>query len=157
MICQSDQLAALDNRLAKLYQQARPGSGDTSLRASQLLWLKERNGCAKEQEPRGCVQRVYQQRITELMIRNGELTDTAAVSYRCDGGKYDAMDAVFYSVGIPLPAVVLTRGDQQKIAFQVRSGSGAKYEGSGVSFWEHQGEARGSWDQAAFTCQLQRQ
>jgi membrane-bound inhibitor of C-type lysozyme len=52
--------------------------------------------------------------------------------------------------------VVLTQigqsGPDQVIAYQAISGSGARYLGRNVEFWEHQGEATVTWFDQQLTC-----
>jgi membrane-bound inhibitor of C-type lysozyme len=50
---------------------------------------------------------------------------------------------------------VFTFGDQQVVAFVALSGSGARYLGPGVDFWEHQGEAAVTWYGTKMTCKPQ--
>jgi membrane-bound inhibitor of C-type lysozyme len=68
------------------------------------------------------------------------------VYFKC--GESDSLDdtviAVFYQES-QLPAAVLTRGDDQVIALLSPSGSGSKYEGRNVTFWEKGGEALVTW------------
>ena len=46
------------------------------------------------------------------------------------------------------------QGISQVLAWQEPSGSGAKYQGRNVSFWEHQGEAQLNWYGEQMTCTI---
>jgi uncharacterized protein len=66
--------------------------------------------------------------------------------------------AVFYQDTDP-PTVVLTptgqrEGTDQTIAYLTLSGSGARYRGHNVDFWEHHGEARLTWRGKEVTCKV---
>ena len=154
LICKDDELAALDRQMADVYRSAYqnfPANERDSLKASQRGWVKGRNDCWKADDLRGCAKSAYETRITELQIQGGNLVVPEAVQYQCDGGESDYMTAVFYQK-TAIPSVVLTRGDDQVIAFLAPSGSGSKYEGRNVEFWEHHGEAAGSWKGKPFKC-----
>lgn len=47
---------------------------------------------------------------------------------------------------------LIERGNRTRPAFQALSASGAKYEGKGVMFWEHQGEAQMEWSGTQLSC-----
>lgn len=51
--------------------------------------------------------------------------------------------------------VLLERGGEARPAFQIRSASGARYQGDGVSFWEVRGEATLTWMGDKATCKPQ--
>lgn len=154
LVYRDDELAGLDRQMAEVYRTAYqnlPAEERGTLKAFQHGWIKGRNDCWKADDPRGCVTFEYESRISELQIQGGSLVVPESVQYQCDGGEYDYLTAVFYQK-TAIPSVVLTRGDDQVIAFLARSGSGAKYEGGNVSFWEHQGEVSGSWNGKPFKC-----
>jgi uncharacterized protein len=154
LICKDDELAALDKQLAEVYRTAYqnfPAEERNMLKAFQRGWVKGRNDCWKADDPRGCAKAAYETRITELQIHGGNLVVPEPVQYQCDGGEYDYLTAVFYQK-TAIPSVVLTRGDDQVTAFLAPSGSGAKYEGQNVEFWEHHGEAAGTWKGKPFKC-----
>jgi heat shock protein HslJ/membrane-bound inhibitor of C-type lysozyme len=71
------------------------------------------------------------------------------VDWICTGGG-EPLRATFYSTQ---PAMVLLeRGGITRPAFQVKAGSGSKYEGDGVMFWEARGEAMLTWMGSEATC-----
>jgi membrane-bound inhibitor of C-type lysozyme len=84
---------------------------------------------------------------------NGQGTSTTAplkspipamgpFSWACEGVKEPTV-AMFYKSEPGL--LVLKRGTETRVAFNVISGSGARYLGDGVSFWEARGEATINW------------
>jgi uncharacterized protein len=106
----------------------------------------------KSADVKGCFTAMYQRRITELQIHNGELGAVPpTVGYRCRGIEGEPVTAVFYGKTEP-PAAVLTMGDRQVVAFLAPSGSGAKYTATGVELWEHHGEASIKWFGKSYTC-----
>lgn len=112
----------------------------------QRGWVKGRNECWKADDVHRCVETEYKHRIAELQISYGGLVVPEPVNYAC--GDFD-LTAVFYQETDP-PAVVLTpigqhEGSDQIVAYLTPSGSGAKYHGPNVSFWEHHGEAMLTW------------
>lgn len=58
-------------------------------------------------------------------------------------GDKEVLTATFYETKPGL--LLLTVGRETRPAFQVQSGSGAKYEGEDVMFWEARGEATVTW------------
>jgi uncharacterized protein len=76
MICADRSLAALDQRLARLYADTLALAFDRErLRASQLAWLRERDKCSTGD----CIRTAYEQRI-EAIEHSGEMTDTRAAA-----------------------------------------------------------------------------
>jgi uncharacterized protein len=66
MICQSPQLAALDERMSGLYFRLRNslvGRERARLEADQAAWLGSRQACGRDA---GCIAASYRQRIAEL-------------------------------------------------------------------------------------------
>lgn len=158
LICGNERLAALDRKMDEVYRQAMkalPENEKKKQKALQRGWIKGRNDCWKADDRAACVSLDYDQRITELQIISGQQIVPEPVEYRCDGGKYDSLTAVFYNE-TQTPAVVLTRvnasGDDQDIAYLRPSGSGAKYMGNKVEFWTKGKEAMGSWSGKTFKC-----
>ena len=97
----------------------------------------------------------YQIRVVQLQIKSGQLMAPSSVSYQCGDDEETQFYAAFYTNASP-PAVVLTRGQDQVIAFSVPSGSGSKYTASRVEFWEHQGEATLTWFGNVLGCSVLR-
>ena len=158
LICKDAELAALDRKLAEVYEAAMKRVAQERYedpRPFQHAWVKRRNDCTEAEDVRGCVKTEYQHRIAELQIQYGNFMVPSPVYYNC--GEM-TITAVFYRETEP-PTVVLTpsgphEGADQAIAFLSPSGSGAKYEGGNVMFWEHHGEAQLTWFGKEMTCQV---
>jgi len=72
LICQDNELAALDRSLAELYSVLRknlPAEEQKLLKAEQRGWIKGRNDCWKSDDKRACVKSEYEYRINELKDR----------------------------------------------------------------------------------------
>ncbi len=158
LICKDDELAALDNQLAEVYhtaQQNFPADERNNLKAVQRGWIKGRNDCWKSDNMHNCIKIAYESRITELQIQGGLVTRPEPVQYRCNGGEYDYLTAIFYQETV-LPVVVLTRVNGretwQVIAYHTRSGSGARYSGQNVLFWSKGNEAMDEWNEDKLKC-----
>lgn len=159
LVCQSDELSALDRQLAEVYAAARKKAVNAhppTLKAEQRGWIKGRNDCWKSGDSRACIVSSYKERIVELQIQYGQLVVPSPVYYTCNATD---LTAVFYNQTDP-QAVVLTvipilADPGQMTAFRVHSASGARYEGGNVEFWEHHGEAQLSWYDKVMSCSKQ--
>ena len=86
LICKDAALAALDNELATLYPKALANLSPEQLKTEKAMqrgWIKGRNDCWKAKDLLQCVEENYQQRITELQIKGGQLMVTTPVDYQC--------------------------------------------------------------------------
>lgn len=139
LICKDAGLAALDNELSALYPKAIAGFSpeqQKSERAIQRGWIKGRNDCWKGQDLRQCVEDNYLLRITELQISGGQLMVPAPVNYQC--GKNVTLSTYFYNdAKLPAAVINLNEGDkqQQVLAYEAPSASGARYEGQNLTFF----------------------
>lgn len=70
------------------------------------------------------------------------------------GGSQEVVKITYYSTEPGL--ALIERNKETRPAFQAPSGSGAKYEGKDVMFWEHQGEAMVTWSDVELSCKLRR-
>lgn len=140
LVCGDAELAALDQRLADLYEKElnRPETVKPAMAATQRGWVKGRDDCWKEDDKRRCVQESYWTRLAELQINSPETMKPTPTELRCDDNS-QPVSAAFYSQFDPL-SVVLTVGNDQAILFAEPSASGSKYGRSGATLWEHQGE-----------------
>ena len=72
LICNDDELAALDVSLNNLYQAVlknTPAGAQKRLKSEQIGWSKGRNDCWKADDKRACVKGEYETRIDELKDR----------------------------------------------------------------------------------------
>ncbi|WP_429153352.1 MliC family protein [Aeromonas hydrophila] len=139
LICKDAALAALDNELATLYPKALANLSPEQLKiekAMQRGWIKGRNDCWKAKDLRQCVEENYQQRITELQIKGGQLTVPTPVDYQC--GKSVTLSTYFYNdAKLPAAVINLSEGDnqQQVLAYEAHSASGTRYEGQNLTLF----------------------
>lgn len=145
LICKDAALAALDKELAALYPKALANLSPEQLKTEKAMqrgWIKGRNDCWKAKDLRQCVEENYQQRITELQIKGGQLTVPTPVDYQC--GKNLTLSTYFYNdAKLPAAVINLSEGDsqQQVLAYEAPSASGARYEGQNLSLFTKGDEA----------------
>lgn len=145
LICKDAALAALDNELATLYPKALANLSPEQLKTEKAMqrgWIKGRNDCWKAKDLRQCVEENYQQRITELQIKGGQLTVPTPVDYQC--GKNVTLSTYFYNdAKLPAAVINLSEGDsqQQVLAYETPSASGARYEGQNLTLFTKGDEA----------------
>ncbi|WP_033136760.1 MliC family protein [Aeromonas finlandensis] len=157
LICKDAGLAALDNELAALYPKAIAQLSPEDLkseRAMQRGWIKGRNDCWKAKDLRQCVEDNYQLRIAELQVTGGQLIVPAPVDYQC--GKAVTLSTYFYNdAKIPVAVINLSEGDkqQQVLAYEAPSASGARYEGQNLALFTKGKEATlERYGQPTLTC-----
>jgi len=153
LICSDAGLAALDRRMAEVFAAAVKEWPEVAAeqRAYQRGWIKGRNDCWKESDPRACTEASNRTRIVELQIKSGQLMAPTPVGFACTGGEDKPFLVAFCTQTEP-PSAVITYGNDQVIAFAAPSGSGAKHKAANVEFWEHQGEASVEWFGTKLTC-----
>lgn len=139
LICKDAGLAALDNELAALYPKALADLSQEQLKTEKAMqrgWIKGRNDCWKAKDLRQCVEESYQLRITELQIKGGQLMVPTPVDYQC--GKDVSLSTYFYNdAKLPAAMINLNEGNnqQQVLAYETPSASGARYEGQNLTLW----------------------
>ena len=139
LICKDAALAALDNELAALYPKALANLSPEQLKTEKAMqrgWIKGRNDCWKGQDLRQCVEDNYLLRISELQISGGQLMVPTPVNYQC--GKNVTLSTYFYNdAKLPAAVINLSEGDkqQQVLAYEAPSASGARYEGQNLTFF----------------------
>ena len=154
MVCKDAKLAELDQKLQAIYDKALkkiPKDEIKTQKAIQRGWIKGRNDCWKADDKRQCVEFNYESRMTELQIMAGDVIVPNPVVFDC--GKDQRISAYFYQ-DTQIPAAVLNLVPEQVLAFISPSGSGAKYEGQNVSFWNKGDEAMVKWKGKDLTCKL---
>jgi uncharacterized protein len=145
LICENPQLARLDSELASIYARAE-GDADSvpsgnDLRATQRQWVAQRNRCAAEADPQGCLVRSYAARIQVLRMGSGDARSPAAEGItegpfvvRCEGVA-DPMVATFINAE---PNLIYLSGSMGSLTLaQGISASGARYVDAAEStvFW----------------------
>jgi len=161
LICADQGLAALDRKLDGVYKaalaKARDGM-DKVVRTEQRGWVKGRDECWKAQgagspvyltaswtasDMRGCVEGQYRLRTAELQVQYQLVASKKPLELACNGNPVNVVVASFFETDPP--AVSLERGDRTVIAYRVKSGSGAKFEGQNVTFWNKGRETAVTW------------
>ncbi|PSL21271.1 MliC family protein [Shimia abyssi] len=141
-ICGSEDLAALDREMARLYQLAvRDGtlSADrlAELKAFQRGWIKGRDDCWKaDQGLEACVATEYGARIAEIRTgyaasRGKKGPSDGPYPYVCDGLDLP-LSVVFVNAGTA--RAVLSSREGTQVLTAGPTGSGVRYEGRDVVF-----------------------
>lgn len=146
MICKDSGLAALDVKMAGVYNAALKKAADERppiLKAEQRGWIKGRNDCWKSEDKTGCVRTEYLHRIAELQARYRLVSGKGPVRYACDGNPANEVVAMYFQTDPP--TLIAERGDSVSLMFLQPSGSGIKYQGRNETLWEHQGDAVITW------------
>jgi uncharacterized protein len=161
LMCRSPTLSRLDAELTRLYTLAtgpKAGAPAPAIRQQQTAWLAQRAACARSKTQTDCVRDLYLARIATIreQSRHARSADDKGISqgpftFQCAG--VDAVLAITY-LNVDPGLAWVTIKDQTYPLVQQRSGSGARYEGDGTLFWEHQGEARwrGTTNTPEVTC-----
>jgi len=150
MICQDEELSALDRKLSEVYTAAARKATDEHppvLKAEQRGWIKGRDDCWKSDDVRRCVKDSYELRIAELQARYRLLPATGPVTFTCDGDARNELVVTFFETAPP--TLIAERGDEVSLMVLQRSASGAKYQGRNETFWEKGGEALVTWGYGA--------
>ena len=173
LICQDEELAALDRKLDEVYGAAMAKARDgmpQQLRAEQRGWIKGRNECWKAQgaggpvfltaswqaaDMRECVEDNYKIRISELQARWQLVPAKGPVFYSCENNPANEVVATFSETD-PSTAV-LERGDRSMITWLVPTASGSKYEGQNVMFWIKGDEVVFGWFKDEIHCRVRTQ
>jgi uncharacterized protein len=161
LICQDEELAAKDRKLAEVYKQAikameKVDAGGPEaikeLKATQRGWIGGRNDCWKAADKRQCAIDSYDRRAAYLRARYFLVEGREPVYYTCNGNPADEIVATFIPTNPP--SVRLERGDSQEIGILSPSGSGSRYDADfGVYFWIKDDEAQAAWPQDnEFSC-----
>ena len=146
MICNDDELSALDRKLTEVYAKATQKAINEHppvLKAEQRGWIKGRNDCWKSQTPRSCAESAYRLRIAELQARYRLMPENGPFGYFCNDNPRDEVVVTFFQTDPP--TLIAERGDQVSLMYLQPSGSGSKYQGRNESCWEHHGEAIVIW------------
>ena len=173
LICGDEGLSALDRKLDGVYKAALAKARDDMprvLRAEQRGWVKGRDECWKakgEGNPvflteswkatseRACVEGQYQTRIAELQVKYQLVPSKKPVFFACNNNLSNEVVATFFETDPP--AARIERGDRTVIAWQVRTASGAKYEGQNLSFWNKSNEATVTWLGEELKCKVKKE
>jgi len=157
MICNDNELSALDHKLSAIYSEASKKAINEHppfLKAEQRGWIKGRNECWKHFDKRRCVRDEYQRRIAELQAKYRLVPSNGPVRFFCDGNPANEVIVTFFQTAPP--TLIAERGDSISLMYSEPSGSGTKYRGRNEIFWEHQGEATIVWGYGVKEMQCER-
>ncbi len=150
LICRDRELSRLDRQLAATVAAARARAAaerPPQLPASQRAWLRRRDACRQAADQRSCLRSSYRLRTAELQALYRLVPIAGQGRFQCGASPADELVATFFPTD---PAtLVAERGDRTALLVVQPSGSGARYAGAGVQFWEHQGEVRLRWGSGA--------
>jgi uncharacterized protein YecT (DUF1311 family) len=157
LICSDPSLAALDRKLASVFQSAmaRARDGlDRQLKTEQRGWIQGRNECWKARDKtwitatwtvntvKDCVDARYRMRTAELQAL-WRLVPSRTVSFVCENNPANVTVADFFATD---PATIrLERGDRTATLWLVGSASNGLYEGQNVSLVLKGDDLRLSW------------
>jgi uncharacterized protein len=145
-VCSDASLASLDRKLVDVYASAsKAASADQKnrLAADQQRWLNERNACGKSSEQATCIKERYLLRIADLQAQFKLAPSRGPFRFVCNNDPNSVMVAQYFETDPPTAR--FSYDGRTLTAFIQRSGSGARYGGNNVSYWEHQGEASVVW------------
>lgn len=152
-VCRDQSLATLDRKLVDVYAAASKAATvdqRNRLAADQQRWLNERDKCSKSPEKNACTKDLYMHRIADLQAQFKLVPSRGPFRFVCNKDPNNVFIAQFFETD---PATARFTYDGRAVtSFIQRSGSGARYGGPSVSYWEHQGEASIVWFGKSFKC-----
>ena len=153
LICQNEELAGKDRKMAKVYKQAIAAMEEVDaggpeaikeLKVMQRGWIGGRNDCWKAEDKRLCTAGAYDRRIAEMQAKYILVDGGEPVFYMCNGNPAYVIVATF--IPTDPPSVRLERGDTTKVGILSPSGSGSRYDADfGVYFWVKGDEVQAAW------------
>ena len=163
LICQDDELAAKDRKLAEVYAAAIKvmegvDSGGPEaikeLKTYQRGWIGGRNECWKAEDKRQCTADIYDRRIAQIQAKYFLINGGEPVYYNCS----DNSQIVVTFIPSEPPSIRMERGDSTEVGILSPAGSGSRYDADfGVFFWLQGDEAQVAWPQDnEFNCVVQK-
>jgi len=153
LICQDEELAAKDRKLAEVYAAAIKvmegvDSGGPEaikeLKTYQRGWIGERNECWKAEDKRQCAANIYDRRIAQIQAKYFLIDGSEPVFYNCS----DNSQVVVTFIPSEPPSIRMERGDSTEVGVLVPWDSGSRYEADfGVFFWTNGDAAQLVWPQ----------
>ena len=157
LVCSDPSLSALDQKLGTVYKEAEAKQGTPVPEwfvNEQRGWNADRDACGKAGSMKSCVDSAYSRRIAAIQASNLLVPTKGTVTSSCPhNGDHGEVVAMFADTDPP--TVVLERGDKSIVAYFVKTASGARYEGSNVTFVDRGGEVQVLWLGTALKCREQ--
>jgi uncharacterized protein len=160
LVCSDDQLAGLDRTLADDFKKAMgqvSTNDQVDLRMTQAAWIKTRDACAKESDPKACALSSYKTRIAVMGAKYGFAPiATGTFVFACSDAAKTSFYATFFDTDPPTMNLVSRPPlpEQAETLVEGMSGSGARYEGvGGIVFWNKGNDAQVEWPAGTdFSC-----
>jgi uncharacterized protein len=157
MICGDAELSAMDREVDRLYRKIKSqtsGEDFRSIQAFQRGWIKGRNESWKATDPRQFIFDSYQERIAMLSIQAGEVTVPEPVTYKCAGGEFEQLTAVYYDTKPPVGVFTRVPGGDfpQYITTGWPDDGAIHYNIGGLDFVERDGIAELNWAGTLMKC-----
>ncbi|MEW9836457.1 MliC family protein [Mesorhizobium marinum] len=143
LVCGDAELTGLDRLVADRFAAALAvargldsgaDKAEKELLAYQRGWIKGRDECWKDDDPRACVKWQYERREAELVTQFMLEKPSATVFWSCGGNPSNEVVTSFFET--KLPSVRFERGDSIDTGTLEPTGSGSRYAGSfGRSIW----------------------
>lgn len=141
MVCEDPELAALDVKLAGVFQEAlkkveaMPNTAPQirHMKAYELRWSRERNECARSKDAKECTAESYRYRIADLQARFFLISSKSPAVYMCRDNPKNELIATYVESD---PATVrLDHSGKTVITFKDDEGDGKRFDNpQGVSF-----------------------
>ncbi len=152
LVCGDDQLAGFDRTLADDFKKAMgqiTPEDQKDLRTTQAAWIKSRNACGKDADPKACALQSYKTRIAILGAKYGfAAVSTGTFLFACDDAAKSSFYATFFETD-PATMNLVTQPplpEKAETLVEGMSGSGARYEGpGGIVFWNKGNDAMVEW------------
>lgn len=147
IICGDEALSALDRKLGEVFHRASQSmprdKASAYFVAVQRDWVRDRDDCPTTRNPASCLSSVYRTRIAELQDQYNMVPSRGPFRFACDGTPPRDVVVTWFETDPPSGILESDRGSTT--IFATQSGSGARYVGDNVAFWEHQGGATMTW------------
>ena len=107
LVCENNELATLDNKLAQTYSLALTKAKNEHppiLKAEQRGWIKGRDDCWKSNDKTECVYSSYLYRIAELQAKYGLVASSSSTVYQCNDNEKNEVTVNFFET-TPLIAI----------------------------------------------------
>ena len=153
VVCKDGALATLDAKLVDVYTAASKAATPEQknrLAADQQQWLTTREACNKATDRIGCVKERYTRRTADLQAQFKLVASRGPFRFTCNDAQGGMLIAQYFETDPP--SARFSFDGRTVTAFIARSGSGARYDGPSVSYWEHQGEAMVVWFGRSMKC-----
>lgn len=154
MVCDVDELRALDQKLREVLESAEgqiASDQHVRLHAVHNSWFRERDDCASHNDKQRCVSEAYQQRIAELQARYGLVEQRGPLRFLCADRSVNEVTVTWFDT-VP-ETLIAKRGDSQSLMY--RQAGESAYRGRNESLSEQQSTVTLVWghDAPQLTCQ----